>query len=305
MQQRLGTATRWTEINPILASGEMGVETDTNKFKLGDGETAWSDLPYHLSENDIPNVTALVEAAMQDVQTAISNSVSTAISGLVDSAPAALDTLNELAAAIADDSTFANTITNAIANKADIVHSHSLDELSDVSVSSATSGQFLKKNVDGSWGPGTVSTSYNDLSDVPLTFTPSQHTHDYSSLTNIPSTFTPSTHVHNAADISTTIKDDASATYSMISSDLGKLIRFTGSSAIAFTVQDVLPNNGDSVLVLQDGTGQITFTGGSGTNLAGAGTDTGALKTRTRYSIATIVRVAANQYRIFGDLAMV
>lgn len=45
--------------------------------------------------------------------------VSDAISALVDSAPGALNTLNELAAALGDDENFATTITNALANKAD------------------------------------------------------------------------------------------------------------------------------------------------------------------------------------------
>lgn len=44
--------------------------------------------------------------------------VGTAISNLVDSAPAALDTLNELAAALNDDSSFSTTVTNALAAKA-------------------------------------------------------------------------------------------------------------------------------------------------------------------------------------------
>lgn len=44
--------------------------------------------------------------------------IAAAIAALVDSAPAALDTLNELAAALADDSSYATTITNALATKA-------------------------------------------------------------------------------------------------------------------------------------------------------------------------------------------
>lgn len=44
--------------------------------------------------------------------------VTTAIANLVDSAPAALDTLNELAAALGDDANFATTVTNALALKA-------------------------------------------------------------------------------------------------------------------------------------------------------------------------------------------
>lgn len=40
------TAANWTSNNPTLAAGEMGLETDTNKFKFGDGSTAWNSLPY-------------------------------------------------------------------------------------------------------------------------------------------------------------------------------------------------------------------------------------------------------------------
>ena len=44
--------------------------------------------------------------------------VTTAINNLVDSAPSALDTLNELAAAMGDDANFSTTITNSVATKA-------------------------------------------------------------------------------------------------------------------------------------------------------------------------------------------
>ena len=43
--------------------------------------------------------------------------VDTEVSGLVDSAPAALNTLNELAAALGDDASFSTTVTNSIAAK--------------------------------------------------------------------------------------------------------------------------------------------------------------------------------------------
>lgn len=36
----------WAEKNPILGKGEMGVESDTNLSKLGDGITHWNDLDY-------------------------------------------------------------------------------------------------------------------------------------------------------------------------------------------------------------------------------------------------------------------
>jgi hypothetical protein len=46
MQQRRGTATVWLNNDPILAPGEIGIESDTNKFKVGDGVTTWSNLKY-------------------------------------------------------------------------------------------------------------------------------------------------------------------------------------------------------------------------------------------------------------------
>ena len=46
IQQRRDTEAQWLLVDPVLANGEFGVETDTNKFKIGDGTTKWSDLAY-------------------------------------------------------------------------------------------------------------------------------------------------------------------------------------------------------------------------------------------------------------------
>lgn len=46
IQMRRGTAAQWTAANPVLASGESGYESDTGKFKLGDGATLWTALAY-------------------------------------------------------------------------------------------------------------------------------------------------------------------------------------------------------------------------------------------------------------------
>ena len=46
IQIRNGTAAQWTAANPTLAVGEMGAETDTGKFKIGTGSTAWNSLAY-------------------------------------------------------------------------------------------------------------------------------------------------------------------------------------------------------------------------------------------------------------------
>lgn len=46
IQLRNDTAANWTSVNPILAVGEIGIETDTGRQKVGNGGTAWNSLAY-------------------------------------------------------------------------------------------------------------------------------------------------------------------------------------------------------------------------------------------------------------------
>ena len=57
IQIRRGTAAQWTSANPTLASGEFGYETDTGKFKIGDGSTAWNSLSYKAA-GTVTSITA-------------------------------------------------------------------------------------------------------------------------------------------------------------------------------------------------------------------------------------------------------
>jgi hypothetical protein len=43
---RRDSAADWTSNNPTLSEGEVGYETDTGKFKIGDGSTGWTTLVY-------------------------------------------------------------------------------------------------------------------------------------------------------------------------------------------------------------------------------------------------------------------
>jgi hypothetical protein len=59
MQQRRGTAAQWISTNggagPVLNAGEMGWESDTNKFKIGDGVNNWTSLDYFSDVNSTVN----------------------------------------------------------------------------------------------------------------------------------------------------------------------------------------------------------------------------------------------------------
>lgn len=50
---RHDTAANWIAKNPVLLDGELGVETDTTFFKIGDGATAWTSLKYVTSKSAV------------------------------------------------------------------------------------------------------------------------------------------------------------------------------------------------------------------------------------------------------------
>jgi hypothetical protein len=50
IQHRRDTAAQWTTIDPILTSGEWGLETDTGYTKIGDGTTNWNSLSYAIDK---------------------------------------------------------------------------------------------------------------------------------------------------------------------------------------------------------------------------------------------------------------
>jgi hypothetical protein len=49
IQMRRGTLSQWATANPTLADGEWGLETDTNKFKIGNGTDAWNSITTYSS----------------------------------------------------------------------------------------------------------------------------------------------------------------------------------------------------------------------------------------------------------------
>lgn len=172
IQVRRGESTAWETANPTLAAGEIGLESDTLKFKIGDGTTAWNDMTAYanvvptdlnttlngyvtvsdigaengvaaldgfqnilvpgeavifegLTLNDFTTKLKVTDPTANNVITlpdasgtvALTSDITTAVSNLVDAAPAVLDTLNELAAAIGDDANFATNIATQLADK--------------------------------------------------------------------------------------------------------------------------------------------------------------------------------------------
>ena len=138
MQQRRGTAAQWTAANPILAAGEIGYETDTGKFKIGDGTNTWSLLKYFLNlealdidadgfitddQKGVNNGVATLDSnglvpVIQMPDQYITDKIITKIGEVVGAAPSTLNTLNEIAAAFDNDPNYADTISAALDLKA-------------------------------------------------------------------------------------------------------------------------------------------------------------------------------------------
>ena len=72
MLQRYKAKADWAVANPVLLIGELGIESDTNKAKVGDGITTWNNLPYCIDSNvssftfqNIINVNGRLDAQLQ------------------------------------------------------------------------------------------------------------------------------------------------------------------------------------------------------------------------------------------------
>lgn len=64
MKQRYDTAANWTAENPTLLAGEIGIESDTKKWKVGTGSTAWNSLAYAIG-GSYPIVDADISATAE------------------------------------------------------------------------------------------------------------------------------------------------------------------------------------------------------------------------------------------------
>lgn len=67
---RRDTAANWASVNPVLALGEPGLETDTTRTKYGDGTTAWNSLPYSRGAVAWGQITGTL-SAQTDLQAAL------------------------------------------------------------------------------------------------------------------------------------------------------------------------------------------------------------------------------------------
>ena len=80
---RSDTAANWTAANPVLLAGEIGVETDTRRYKIGDGTTAWAGLSYYIDGVAIRGQCSKMTEGTIDI-TAQGSYISTGLTATLD-----------------------------------------------------------------------------------------------------------------------------------------------------------------------------------------------------------------------------
>lgn len=58
IQLKRNSSSGWAAENPVLSPGEPGVERNTGNMKIGNGTTAWNDLPYVAQRLVVPPLSA-------------------------------------------------------------------------------------------------------------------------------------------------------------------------------------------------------------------------------------------------------
>ena len=155
---RNDTASNWKSANPVLLKGEMGIETDTRKFKFGDGTTQYNSLPYvgyqavtgavapTASDSGYEVGTVYVDTATDYVYFLVDNTSEAAVWHRVLTA----DEMTSIAVGSADKL----TTPRAIALSGDVTGSANFDGSADATItatlknSGVTAGQYTKVTVD-------------------------------------------------------------------------------------------------------------------------------------------------------------
>ena len=94
-------------------------------------------------------------------------------------------------------------------------------------------------------------------------------------------------------------------TYTLVASDVGKLVTLSNASGITLTVPPSVFAAGNIINIQQIGAGQVTLAQGAGVTITSTGSGTGgnAPKIAARYGAASIICTASNVFTVIGGLS--
>ena len=256
-----------------------------------------------------------------EVTTAQLNSaVSAAIAQVVDGSPGALDTLNELAAALGDDPNFATTVTTALGNKADKVRKVQAgtgltgggDFTADRTLAvqygntAGTACQGNDTRLSDNRAPTNGSVVTASIGDSQVT---SAKIADGTIVagdlaTAVQTSLGKANSATQPADLTAAqlvaINAQSGTTYTLDLSDQNKAVECANASAITVTVP---PNTakafpiGSVIEVVQTGAGQVTIAQGSGVTVSSRS----GLKLAGQWAVAVLRKRSTDGWILAGD----
>lgn len=304
MQQRRATAAQWTSANPTLAVGELGIETDTLKIKVGNG-SAWNSIANYA--NVVP--TALTEyAALSGATfTGAVNGTDLTLSGNL-TVNGTTTTINSTTLSVDDKNIVLGDVAEPADNTAD------------------GGGITLKGTTDKTinWVDSTDSWTSSENIDLASTKSFKINGTDVLTSTQVLGKSLPTGDVVGTSDTQTlsnkTLSDvvlrQPLATpsftenvYELVLTDQGDII-LASNGATAGTVN--VPTNasvefpvGTQITVIQTGSGQLTIsaTTPGTTTINSSGATSTAPKLRVQNSGATLIKTATDTWYVVGDIS--
>lgn len=328
---RRGAAVDWTAANPTLSAGEIGVETDTRKFKFGTGTTAWNSLPYAVGINN--STGSNIQGTASVWPPAASPAVGD-VYILPNPVPSGTPTGNDPNEAVIWTGTAWENIgpVAVIQGPTGLMGAHGATGVTGVQGVTGPSGPTGAIGQTGATGPtgpgitgptGPVGPTGPTGPIPPVTPGPTESTVFVGGVLVAaargqtgptgPSgptgptgpegptgpTGVGATGATGAFSNAQTIKTISTAAYTLLAADAGSALIFTSNIPVTVTVPSTGLGVGAYLDIIQVGTGQVTVTNASGVTLNA----TPGFKLRTRYSAASLLQYATNAWVFSGDLA--
>lgn len=266
--------------------------------ETGTGSLVFSESPTFTGTPVAP--TAI--AGTNTTQIATTQFVKTAIDNLIASAPGALDTLDELAAALGDDANFASTITTALSAKAPLESPTFTGTVSGITASMVGLDNVTNESKSTMFSNPTFT---GTASAAALSVTDNTATTNYNvgalvvtggvgvggSLRSNGSLYDSKGEIRNLP------QNVQTSAYTLVASDAGKHIAITTGGV---TIPQNVFSIGDTVVVYNNSGSNQTITQGSGTSILLSGTSSTGNRTLQQRGLATLLCVATNTFVIAG-----
>jgi hypothetical protein len=105
-------------------------------------------------------------------------------------------------------------------------------------------------------------------------------------------------------DTTLSFNDQTGTTYTLVGSDLGKLVTSSNASPVTITIPPSVFVSGNQINVQSIGVGLTSFAQGAGVTITSTGATASAPTLRAQYSACTIICTGTNTFTIVGDLSI-